>query len=97
MPDLSGNELKNWEHLNLNIKIFAFRFLNSYQGRKVERCPNELEFKIEPGVRNGFRKKLKGQGDNPPNMLPADIYLIVEQKPHDTYIRYGSVSFNLKL
>ena len=76
-------------------KFLVFVF-HSYQGRKVERCPNELEFKIEPGVRNGFRKKLKGQGDNPPNMLPADIYLIVEQKPHDTYIRYGSVSFKSK-
>ena len=62
-------------------------------GKKVVRAPNELEFKIIPGIRNGFRKRLKGQGDSPiPIMKPADIYLIVEQKPHDIYIRQGSVS-----
>ena len=63
------------------------------QGRKWTRTPNELEFHLRPGIRNGFRKRLKGQGDSPiPIMQAADIYLIVEQKPHDMYIRSGPVS-----
>ena len=42
------------------------------------------------GVRNGYRKRLKGQGDAPPNVIPSDIYLVAEQKPHQRYLRSGS-------
>ena len=42
------------------------------------------------GVRNGFRKKLKGEGDMPPQQIASDIYLVAEQKPHPLYIRSGS-------
>jgi len=60
------------------------------QGKKTERKPNMLEFKLIPGVRNGFRKKLKGEGDMPPQQIASDIYLVAEQKPHPLYIRSGS-------
>ena len=50
----------------------------------LEILPNVL------GVRNGFRKKLKGEGDMPPQQIASDIYLVAEQKPHPLYIRSGS-------
>ena len=66
------------------------------EGKKTVRTPNELEYEMKPGIRNGFRKRLKAQGDSPSGMIPSDIYLIVEQKPHDIYTRCGPVCTGFK-
>lgn len=62
----------------------------SCMAKGVERKPNVLSFSLVPGVRNGYRKRLRGQGDNIPKQIPSDIYLVVDQKNHDQFIRRGS-------
>ena len=75
--------------------IQSHQICSSCSGKKSVRVPNELEFVLTPGSRNGYRKRLKGQGDAPGNLQPADIYLVVEQKPHTNFTRLGSVSIGL--
>ncbi|CAG5114035.1 Oidioi.mRNA.OKI2018_I69.chr2.g8117.t1.cds [Oikopleura dioica] len=59
-------------------------------GKGTIRTPNELQFNLPVGCRNGYRKRLKGEGDCPANQIPSDIYLICEQKKHDIYTRVGN-------
>ena len=61
-------------------------------GKGTIRTPNELQFKLPVGCRNGYRKRLKGEGDCPANQIPSDIYLCCEQKKHNIYTRVGNVS-----
>lgn len=70
--------------------ITATQVCQQCQGRGTVRTPNELQFKLPPGCRNGFRKRLKGQGDSPAHQIPSDIYLLCEQKKHPIYTRVGS-------
>ena len=63
---------------------------NSFQVNYMNEFPYILQRCYISGVRNGFRKKLKGEGDMPPQQIASDIYLVAEQKPHPLYIRSGS-------
>lgn len=59
------------------------RILEWETGRKIEA-------KIPPGVKNGSRLKLKGQGEpGRDGGEPGDLYLNIEVLPHERFIRDG--------
>jgi len=59
------------------------RILEWETGRKIEA-------KIPPGVKNGSRLKLKGQGEpGRDGGAPGDLYLNIEVLPHERFIRDG--------
>ena len=59
------------------------RILEWETGRKIEA-------KIPPGVKNGSRLKLKGQGEpGRDGGAPGDLYLNIEVLPHESFIRDG--------
>ena len=49
-----------------------------------------VEVKIPPGVTEGQRIRLSGEGAASPNGKRGDLYLLVRLKPHSTFQREGS-------
>ena len=64
-------------------QIAVNQLCSACSGKGTIRTPNELQFKLPVGCRNGYRKRLKGEGDCPANQIPSDIYLSCEQKKHE--------------
>ncbi len=53
--------------------------------------PRKLEVKLPPGVDDGSRLRLQGEGEGGPNGGPAgDLYVIVSVKPHPVFKRDGT-------
>jgi len=71
-------------------QIAVNQLCGACSGKGTIRTPNELQFKLPVGCRNGYRKRLKGEGDCPANQIPSDIYLSCEQKKHEIYTRIGN-------
>jgi len=52
-------------------------------GKGVVLKPQRLDVKIPPGVRNGFKIRMKGEGGiNPAGGQPGDLYMVVQLKSH---------------
>jgi molecular chaperone DnaJ len=51
--------------------------------------PKRLEVKIPPGVRDGSRVRIAGQGSQGYDGAKGDLYLVVKVLPHQTFVRKG--------
>ncbi len=51
--------------------------------------PKRIEVKIPPGVRDGSRVRIAGQGSQGYDGTKGDLYLIVKLLPHQTFARKG--------
>ena len=55
-------------------------------GRGTVSTPRRLEVNIPPGVQNGSKIRMKGEGEvNPAGGRPGDLYLVVKLKSHPYY------------
>ncbi len=46
-----------------------------------------LSFTIPPGARNGTKIRFAEEGNEVPNMTPADVVFILTEQPHNLFIR----------
>lgn len=49
-----------------------------------------LTIDIKPGWKKGTKITFPEKGNEAPNIVPADIVFIVDEKPHDTFTREGN-------
>lgn len=59
------------------------------RGKKTVQERKILEVHIEKGMENGQRIVLSGEGDQAPNVIPGDIVIVLELKPHPRFRREG--------
>ncbi|KNE65590.1 hypothetical protein AMAG_09570 [Allomyces macrogynus ATCC 38327] len=59
-------------------------------GKKVTNERKVLEVHIEKGMRDGTKITFRGESDQFPGMLPGDVVIILEEKPHDKFKRDGT-------
>jgi len=48
------------------------------------------EFTLKPGIKPGTKIRFEGEGDEKPNLLPADVVLVIKEKPHPRFSREGN-------
>ncbi|CAG5049657.1 unnamed protein product [Parnassius apollo] len=48
-----------------------------------------LSIPIKPGMYPKTQVRFKGEGDQGPTRIPADVMFVTEDRPHDTFIRSG--------
>jgi DnaJ family protein B protein 4 len=46
-----------------------------------------LTFSIKPGFKKGTKVRFEKEGDQGPNIIPADIVFELHEKPHDRFVR----------
>jgi len=59
------------------------------EGKKVNREKKILEVHIEKGMRDGQQIRFSGEGDQDPELEPADIVIVLDEKQHDRFVRRG--------
>ncbi|KAI8058618.1 hypothetical protein BDF22DRAFT_615860 [Syncephalis plumigaleata] len=62
-------------------------------GRKVKQERKVLEVHIDKGMRSGQRITFHGEGDQAPGVIPGDVVIVIEEKPHDRFRRRGDDLF----
>ncbi|KAJ3074962.1 Type I HSP40 co-chaperone [Podochytrium sp. JEL0797] len=65
----------------------------SCNGKKIANERKILEVFIDKGMTDGQKIVFSGEGDQAPNIIPGDIIIVVEEKPHDRFKRKGSDLF----
>lgn len=58
-------------------------------GKKVKVEKKILEVHIDKGMREGQKITFSGEGDQGPNVIPGDIIIMIEEKPHKHFKRVG--------
>ena len=67
-------------------------------GRTARSENKVLTVDIKPGWKEGTKITFPKEGDQKPNMIPADIVFVIKDKLHQTFIRSGSdVKYKAKL
>ncbi len=66
---------------------------SSCHGQGVIRERKTLSVKVPPGVDNGDRIRLAGEGEAPPGVAPGDLYVQIRVKPHPIFERQGADLF----
>ncbi|KAG1138248.1 hypothetical protein G6F37_008210 [Rhizopus arrhizus] len=59
------------------------------RGKKVVGEKKILEVHIDKGMRDGQKITFSGEGDQAPDIIPGDIIIVVEEKPHPHFKRSG--------
>jgi len=59
------------------------------RGKKVYPDALELDVNIEKGMKNGQKITFTGKAHQEPGLTPGDIIIIIQEKPHDLFIRKG--------
>jgi len=59
------------------------------QGRKINNERKILEVHIDKGMRDGQKITFNGEGDQAPGIVPGDIIIALDEKPHPTFQRKG--------
>lgn len=49
-----------------------------------------LTIDVKPGWKKGTKITFPERGNEAPNMIPADIVFIIDEKPHDVFTREGN-------
>ncbi|XP_006643975.1 dnaJ homolog subfamily B member 1-like [Oryza brachyantha] len=57
---------------------------------RVSQQEEILTIDVKPGWKKGTRVTFTEKGNQAPNMTPADIVFIIEEKPHDIFTREGN-------
>jgi len=63
-------------------------------GKKVVSERKFLEVHIDKGMKGGQTITFSGESDQSPDVVPGDVVIVVEEKPHDRFTRDGD---NLKI
>ena len=58
-------------------------------GRGIVRKKRSLNVKVPPGVDDGTRLRLKGEGEPIPDGVPGDFYMDVRLNPHPLFVKRG--------
>ncbi|KAI0340161.1 hypothetical protein BDW22DRAFT_1347215 [Trametopsis cervina] len=56
-------------------------------GKKVVSEKKMLEVHIDKGMKNGQTITFRGESDQAPGVIPGDVVIVVEEKPHDRFLR----------
>jgi DnaJ family protein A protein 2 len=56
-------------------------------GKKVISERKFLEVHIDKGMKNGETITFAGESDQAPDVIPGDVVIVVEEKPHETFKR----------
>lgn len=67
----------------LNKKCLACHCRNPIPAEEV------LTIEVKPGWKKGTKITFPEKGNHQPNMIPADLVFIVDERPHDTFKRDG--------
>ncbi|XP_073404650.1 dnaJ homolog subfamily B member 13 isoform X2 [Dendrobates tinctorius] len=70
-------------------KIKISRRVMNEDGHTSNTRDKILSIDVHPGWKAGTRVKFPKEGDQGPNIVPADIVFIVKEKPHPRFIRQG--------
>uniref|UniRef100_A0ACD5VR18 Uncharacterized protein n=1 Tax=Avena sativa TaxID=4498 RepID=A0ACD5VR18_AVESA len=57
---------------------------------RVSQVEEILTINVKPGWKKGTKITFPEKGNEAPNMIPADIVFIIEEKPHDIFTREGN-------
>ncbi|CAN0002151.1 unnamed protein product, partial [Hapterophycus canaliculatus] len=49
-----------------------------------------LSVSVKPGWKKGTKITFPGEGDEGPGMLPADVVMVVAERPHQYFSREGN-------
>eukprot|EP00824_Muranothrix_gubernata_P022503 TRINITY_DN5461_c0_g1_i2.p1 TRINITY_DN5461_c0_g1~~TRINITY_DN5461_c0_g1_i2.p1 ORF type:complete len:306 (-),score=67.04 TRINITY_DN5461_c0_g1_i2:57-974(-) len=66
------------------------------RGAKVVSEKKVLEVHIDKGMRGGQRVVFQGEADQQPGVVPGDIVIVIQEKPHDIFERDGDDLIMLK-
>ncbi|KAL0082887.1 ATPase GET3 [Phycomyces blakesleeanus] len=58
-------------------------------GKKIISERKILEVHIDKGMRDGQKITFQGEGDQAPNVIPGDILIAIDEKPHPRFKRQG--------
>lgn len=58
-------------------------------GKKVVSERKVLEVHIDKGMKSGQQIKFQGESDQAPGIVPGDVVIVVEEKPHERFQRKG--------
>ncbi|CAD6567196.1 MAG: Type I HSP40 co-chaperone [Cyphobasidiales sp. Tagirdzhanova-0007] len=58
-------------------------------GKKVNNERKVLEVNIDKGMKDGQTVTFPGEADQAPNVIPGDVVIAVEEKPHERFKRKG--------
>eukprot|EP00842_Homolaphlyctis_polyrhiza_P000969 jgi/Hompol1/1873/HPOL_002783-RA len=64
------------------------------KGKKVASERKILEVFIDKGMQDGQKIVFSGEGDQAPGIIPGDIIIVVEEKPHERFKRKGNDLFH---
>lgn len=56
-------------------------------GKKVVSEKKMLEVHIDKGMKGGQTITFRGESDQAPGVTPGDVIIVVEEKPHDRFVR----------
>ncbi|KAJ3694489.1 hypothetical protein LUZ60_009969 [Juncus effusus] len=70
-------------------KMKISREIADHNGRITE-LEEILTIDIKPGWKKGTKITFPEKGNESPNVIPADIIFIIEEKPHDVFTRDGN-------
>ncbi|KAI8647063.1 hypothetical protein BD408DRAFT_379411 [Parasitella parasitica] len=59
------------------------------KGKKIVGDKKILEVHIDKGMRDGQKITFSGEGDQAPNIIPGDIIIVIDEKPHSHFQRQG--------
>lgn len=59
------------------------------EGRKIKSERKILEVHVDKGMRDGQKITFSGEGDQAPNIIPGDIIIVLDEKPHPVFKRNG--------
>ncbi|KAI9350750.1 hypothetical protein BDR26DRAFT_930057 [Obelidium mucronatum] len=62
-------------------------------GKKIANERKILEVFVDKGMADGQKVTFTGEGDQAPGIIPGDIIIVIEEKPHDRFKRKGSDLF----
>lgn len=62
-------------------------------GKKVISERKVLEVHIDKGMKSGQQIKFQGESDQAPGVIPGDVVIVIEEKPHERFQRKGDDLF----
>lgn len=58
-------------------------------GRKTKEERKVLEVNIDKGMANGQKITFSGEGDQGPDIIPGDVVFVLDEQPHQRFVRRG--------
>lgn len=58
-------------------------------GKKVVNERKVLEVNIDKGMKDGQHVTFAGEADQAPNVIPGDVVIVIDEKPHERFKRKG--------